>query len=74
MSTGFIVWVAIGGRGTLVGAFVGAVLVNAVQSQLSSSVQEYWPLIIGVILLVVILFQPAGIVGVLRREGRSNDA
>lgn len=74
MSTGFIVWVAIGGRGTLVGAFVGAVLVNAVQSQLSSRVQEYWPLIIGVILLVVIMFQPAGIVGALRRVGRSSDA
>lgn len=74
MSTAFIVWVAIGGRGTLVGAFVGAVVVNAVQSQLSSRVQEYWPLIIGVILLVVIMFQPAGIVGALRRVGRSNDA
>lgn len=74
MSTGFIVWVAIGGRGTLVGAFVGAVLVNAVQSQLSSRVQEYWPLVIGVILLVVIMFQPAGIVGVLRRAGRSINA
>jgi ABC-type branched-subunit amino acid transport system permease subunit len=70
MSTGFIVWVAIGGRGTLVGAFVGAVLVNAVQTQLSSQVQDYWPLIIGVILLVVIMFQPAGIVGALRRVGR----
>lgn len=74
MSTGFIVWVAIGGRGTLLGAFIGAVFVNAVQSQLSSRVQEYWPLITGVVLLTVILFQPAGIVGALRRLGRSSDA
>jgi len=74
MSTGFIVWVAIGGRGTLVGGFIGAVVVNAVQSQLSSRVQEYWPLITGIVLLTVILFQPAGIVGALRRAGRSSDA
>ena len=74
MSTGFIVWVAIGGRGTLVGAFVGAVVVNETQSQLSSAVQEYWPLITGIVLLTVILFQPAGIVGALRRAGRRSDA
>lgn len=74
MSTGFIVWVAIGGRGTLVGAFIGAVVVNAVQSQLSSRVQEYWPLITGAVLLAVIMFQPAGIVGALRRVGRSRNA
>ena len=70
MSTGFIVWVAIGGRGTLVGAFVGAVLINAVQTQLSSLVQAYWPLIIGVVLLLVIMFQPAGLVGAMRGLGR----
>ena len=59
-STSFIVWVAIGGRGTLIGAFVGAVVVNEVQSELSDRFQEYWPLLIGCFLVVVILFEPGG--------------
>lgn len=66
-STSFIVWVAIGGRGTLIGAFVGAVVVNGVQSRLSDRFQEYWPLLIGCFLLVVILFEPGGVAGSSRR-------
>nr|MBA3288727.1 branched-chain amino acid ABC transporter permease [Acidimicrobiia bacterium] len=69
-STAFIVWVAIGGRGTLVGAFVGAILVNLAESRLSSQIQEYWPLATGCGLLAVILFQPAGLVGTIRRTVR----
>lgn len=74
-STSLIVWVAIGGRGTLVGAFLGAIAVNMTQSQLASTpVQQYWPLLTSIILLVVILFQPRGLVGVFRLVGRTTDA
>lgn len=66
-STSFIVWVAIGGRGTLIGAFVGAVVVNMVQSELSDRFQEYWPLLIGCFVVVVIMFEPGGVAGAWRR-------
>ena len=68
-STSFSVWVAIGGRGTLIGAFIGAVVVNMVQSEMSDRFQEYWPLLIGIFLVVVILFEPGGIAGAWRRLG-----
>lgn len=65
-STTFIVWVAIGGRGTLVGAFVGVILVSGVQSLLSDKAQDWWPLLTGVFVLVVVLAEPGGIVGGIR--------
>jgi urea transport system permease protein len=71
-STSFIVWVAIGGRGSLIGAFVGAVVVNEVQSELSDRFQEYWPLLIGCFVVVVILFAPAGVAGAVRRLGTAH--
>lgn len=66
-STSFIVWVAIGGRGTLYGALLGAVVVNTVQTELSDRFEEYWLLSLGIFVVVVIMFQPAGFVGLFRR-------
>jgi urea transport system permease protein len=66
-STSFIVWVAIGGRGTLYGALLGAVVVNVVQTELSDRFEEYWLLALGIFVVVVILYEPGGVVGAAQR-------
>jgi urea transport system permease protein len=56
------VWVAIGGRGHLIGAVIGAVLVNALKFWLSAAAPELWPFILsGLIVLVAFVF-PNGLV------------
>ncbi|MHB0977061.1 MAG: urea ABC transporter permease subunit UrtC [Candidatus Aquicultorales bacterium] len=57
------VWVAIGGRGTLVGAIIGAVLVNAAKSGLSESYPDIWLFFLGALFISVVLLFPDGIVG-----------
>ncbi|PYN56088.1 MAG: branched-chain amino acid ABC transporter permease [Candidatus Rokuibacteriota bacterium] len=66
-STDVIVWVAVGGRGTLVGAFVGAVLVNLLKAIISDFLEVLWLLIVGAFFIVTVFFFPDGIVGTLRK-------
>jgi urea transport system permease protein len=65
-----IIWVAIGGRGTLVGAVIGAILVNALKSGVSESFPDVWSYFIGVAFVAVVLFMPEGIVGLVRKFAR----
>lgn len=58
-----VVWVAVGGRGTLIGPIIGAVGVNALKSWASRAYPAYWPIILGVLFILVVLFMPRGIVG-----------
>jgi urea transport system permease protein len=58
-----VVWVAVGGRGTLVGPIIGAISVNALKSFTTHAFPEYWLLIEGVLFILVVLFMPKGIVG-----------
>src|SRR5580700_1916717 len=51
-----VVWVAVGGRGTLVGAIVGAVGVNALKSWASRAFPDLWLLILGAMFITVVLF------------------
>jgi len=64
-SAAVLVWVAVGGRGTLTGAFVGALVVNYLQTLLSDQFVVLWLLFIGVLSILVVLFWPDGIVGSL---------
>lgn len=64
-STAVIVWVAVGGRGTLYGAIIGALLVNYLQVFMSDVLVFYWLLFIGLFFIVVVLFWPEGIVGLI---------
>ena len=57
------IWVAVGGRGTLVGAIVGAGLVNGAKSFFTQAFPEYWLYVLGLIFIVVTLFMPNGVVG-----------
>ncbi|HUM41001.1 MAG TPA: urea ABC transporter permease subunit UrtC, partial [Nitrospira sp.] len=62
-----VVWVAVGGRATLVGAIVGAVGVNLGRSILTNSFPELWPFFLGGLFVVVVLLFPDGIMGIARQ-------
>jgi len=70
LSTEAVVWVAVGGRGVLVGAFLGAVLVRAMSYALSGIALSYWMLFLGVLFIAVVLFGSNGIVGLVERFRR----
>ena len=63
-----VVWVAVGGRGTLVGAVVGAVLVNYAKTWLTGALPEVWLFALGGLFVAVTLLLPRGLVGWLRRR------
>ena len=74
-STSVIVWVAVGGRGTLMGAILGALAVNYLQTFMSDVLVFYWLLFVGLFFIVVVLVMPDGIVGLAKRiEGRLTGA
>jgi len=62
-----VVWVAVGGRGTLTGAVLGALLVNFMASWLTSWKPEYWPFFLGALFIIVPLYFPDGIVGMWKK-------
>lgn len=62
-STAVLLWLAVGGRGNITGAIVGTLLINWAQSLLSEHFADYWQLILGLILLIIIFFVPNGIIG-----------
>lgn len=58
-----VVWVAVGGRGTLVGPIVGAVVVNALKSWATKEYPDLWLIMLGAAFMLIVLFMPRGIVG-----------
>ncbi|MDF2119884.1 urea ABC transporter permease subunit UrtC [Roseiarcaceae bacterium H3SJ34-1] len=61
-----VIWVAVGGRGTLVGAAVGAILVNFLKTVFTSGfLAPYWLFLLGAIFVIVTLAVPKGIIGTL---------
>jgi urea transport system permease protein len=62
LSLEIAVWVAIGGRGHLVGAVIGALLVNAVKFWLSFAAPEVWPFILSGLIVLVVLVFPNGLI------------
>ncbi|NDO82072.1 urea ABC transporter permease subunit UrtC [Citrobacter sp. NCU1] len=61
------IWVALGGRGTLVGPVIGAVAVNGAKSLFTVIIPEYWQLFLGLIFIVVTLFLPRGVMGLFHK-------
>lgn len=61
------IWVALGGRGTLIGPVFGAVLVNGAKSLFTVIMPEYWQLFLGLIFIGVTLFLPRGVMGLFRK-------
>jgi urea transport system permease protein len=58
-----VIWVAIGGRGSLYGAALGAVLVNYAKTYFTGALPEIWLFMLGALFVAVTLFMPKGIVG-----------
>jgi urea transport system permease protein len=58
-----VIWVAVGGRGTLYGAAAGAVLVNYAKTYFTAALPEYWLYALGILFVLVTLFLPRGVVG-----------
>jgi urea transport system permease protein len=67
-----VIWVAVGGRGTLVGAALGAVLVNYAKTYFTGALPEVWLYALGALFVLVTLFLPRGIIGLMpaRQEAR----
>jgi len=60
-----VIWVAIGGRGTLYGALIGAVLVNYAKTTFTSGIfAEYWLFILGAMFVITTIYLPRGVVGI----------
>jgi branched-chain amino acid transport system permease protein len=68
--TRLIIMVALGGRGTIIGAVIGALSIEVASAYLSGSLPYVWELIIGIALIAVILAFPDGLVGVIRKLTR----
>jgi urea transport system permease protein len=59
-----VIWVAVGGRGTLVGAAIGAVLVNFGKTYFTGALPELWLFALGLLFILVTIFLPKGLLGV----------
>jgi urea transport system permease protein len=62
-----VVWVAFGGRGTLVGAVLGAFTVNGLKTWLTSFAPDLWLIVLGLLFILVPLLLPRGLIGLIRR-------
>jgi len=58
-----VVWVAVGGRGTLVGPIIGAFAVNAMKSWATRAYPDLWLIFLGTMFVLVTIFMPKGIIG-----------
>jgi urea transport system permease protein len=65
-----VIWVAVGGRGTLVGSIIGAVLVNFGKTWFTGALPEIWLYALGAMFIFVTLFLPRGVMGLFRRRTR----
>lgn len=68
------IWVAVGGRATLIGAVLGAILVNIAKSLLSETYPDVWLYLLGALFIGVVIFFPNGILGLVRKLGSKNKA
>jgi urea transport system permease protein len=71
-----VVWVAIGGRTSLVGAIAGALLVNYAKDRISTVLPSFWLYVLGALFIIAVTIAPKGLAGLSqtwarRRSGRS---
>ncbi len=65
-----VIWVAVGGRGTLIGAAAGAVLVNYAKTYFTAALPEVWLYALGTMFVCVTMFLPRGIAGLIPTSER----
>lgn len=73
-STSVIVWLALGGRGNITGATVGTLIVCWAESLLSETLGDYWTIIYGVLILLIVFFLPNGVIGTIQVSLYNNKA
>jgi urea transport system permease protein len=66
-----VIWVAVGGRGTLYGAVAGAVLVNYAKTYFTGALPEVWLYALGAMFILVTLFLPRGLTGLIPATART---
>ena len=64
-----VIWVALGGRGTLIGAALGALIVVAAKSWLTANFPEVWLFVLGAAFILVTIFLPKGVLGLFDTLG-----
>jgi urea transport system permease protein len=62
-----VVWVAVGGRGTLLGPIIGALSINLLKSWASRAYPDLWLVMLGGLFILVVLFLPGGLVSLPAR-------
>lgn len=65
LSTQAVLYVVLGGGGTLIGAVIGVAIMETVSQFLTDAYPDIWPIILGLLLLMMILFRPTGLIGFL---------
>jgi urea ABC transporter permease protein UrtC len=73
-STEVVVWVAIGGRASLLGALLAAIAVAWLSNYLSGLMPKYWQLVIGMVFVAVVIYFRGGVAGALIRYGARSNA
>jgi urea transport system permease protein len=63
-----VVWVAVGGRASLYGAVIGALLINYAKSYFTVELPDVWLFALGGLFVLVTLFLPKGVVGLIRKK------
>ncbi len=69
-----VIWTAVGGRGTIIGPFVGAFLVKGAEFFLSGTLAEWWQILVGGLFIFVVLVLRDGIVGTIANWARRRSA
>jgi branched-chain amino acid transport system permease protein len=69
--TQILIWVALGGRGTLIGPVVGTLVIDLVSADLSGSIPYVWELVVGLAFMVVIVAMPGGFLPLIAAVYRS---
>ena len=69
-----VIWTAVGGRGTIIGPIIGAILVNAGKSYFTAAFPDFWLFGLGGLFMLVTIFLPQGIVGLLTNMMRKRRA
>jgi len=68
LSTQIVLYALFGGVGTLIGAVIGVIAIETVSFWLADNYQEIWPILLGLLLLLVILFRPSGLISLIVSE------
>jgi urea transport system permease protein len=63
-----VIWVAVGGRGTLVGPILGALIVNFGKTWFTSALPEFWLFALGALFIGVTLLLPQGVMGLFAKR------